>query len=29
LPMEVDGDYIGTAPEFVYEAAPGTLMVVA
>ena len=23
LPMEVDGDYIGTAAEFVYEAAPG------
>ena len=29
LPMEVDGDYIGTAPEFVYEAAPGALLVLA
>jgi diacylglycerol kinase family enzyme len=29
LPMEVDGDYIGTAPEFVYEAAPGALTVLA
>jgi diacylglycerol kinase family enzyme len=29
LPMEVDGDYIGTAEEFVYEAAPGALTVVA
>ena len=29
LPMEVDGDYIGTAAEFVYEAAPGALLVVA
>jgi diacylglycerol kinase family enzyme len=29
LPMEVDGDYIGTAEEFVYEAIPGGLMVVA
>ena len=29
LPMEVDGDYIGTAEEFVYEAAPGALLVVA
>ena len=23
LPIEVDGDYIGTAEEFAYEAAPG------
>jgi diacylglycerol kinase family enzyme len=29
LPMEVDGDYLGTATEFVYEAAPGSLLVVA
>jgi len=29
LPIEVDGDYIGTAEEFVYEAAPGALLVVA
>jgi diacylglycerol kinase family enzyme len=29
LPMEVDGDYIGTSAEFVYEAAPGALLVVA
>jgi diacylglycerol kinase family enzyme len=29
LPMEVDGDYIGTAEQYVYEAAPGGLMVVA
>jgi diacylglycerol kinase family enzyme len=29
LPMEVDGDYIGTAAEFTYEAAPGALLVVA
>ena len=29
LPMEVDGDYIGTAEEFVYEAAPGALTVIA
>jgi len=29
LPIEVDGDYIGTADEFVYEAAPGALLFVA
>jgi diacylglycerol kinase family enzyme len=29
LPMEVDGDYIGTATEFVYEADPGALLVIA
>jgi diacylglycerol kinase family enzyme len=29
LPIEVDGDFIGAAPEFVYEAAPGSLLVVA
>jgi diacylglycerol kinase family enzyme len=29
LPMEVDGDFIGSAPEFAYEAAPGALLVVA
>jgi len=29
LPIEVDGDYIGTATEFVYEAAPGALLFVA
>jgi diacylglycerol kinase family enzyme len=29
LPIEVDGDYIGTATEFAYEAAPGALLVVA
>jgi diacylglycerol kinase family enzyme len=29
LPIEVDGDYIGTAQEFVYEATPGALLVVA
>ena len=29
LPMEVDGDYIGTAEKFVYEAAPGALTIVA
>jgi len=29
LPIEVDGDFIGGAPEFVYEAAPGALTVVA
>jgi hypothetical protein len=27
--MEVDGDYIGTAEEFAYDAAPGALLVVA
>jgi hypothetical protein len=25
----VDGDYIGTAAEFAYEAVPGALLVVA
>jgi diacylglycerol kinase family enzyme len=29
LPIEVDGDFIGAAPEFVYEAAPGSLLVLA
>jgi len=29
LPIEVDGDYIGTATEFVYEAAPGALLFIA
>jgi diacylglycerol kinase family enzyme len=29
LPIEVDGDYIGTAGEFVYEAAPASLLFVA
>ena len=29
LPIEVDGDYIGTAAEFAYEAVPGALLVVA
>jgi diacylglycerol kinase family enzyme len=29
LPMEVDGDFIGSAEEYVYEAAPGALTVVA
>jgi diacylglycerol kinase family enzyme len=29
LPIEVDGDYIGTAAEFDYEAAPGALTVIA
>ena len=29
LPIEVDGDYIGTADEYVYEAAPGALLFVA
>jgi diacylglycerol kinase family enzyme len=29
LPIEVDGDYIGTGSEFVYEAAPGALLFVA
>jgi len=29
LPIEVDGDYIGTADEFVYEAAPGALLFIA
>jgi diacylglycerol kinase family enzyme len=29
LPMEVDGDYIGTAAEHLYEAAPGALLAVA
>ena len=29
LPMEVDGDYIGTAAEFAYDATPGSLLVVA
>jgi diacylglycerol kinase family enzyme len=29
LPIEVDGDYIGTAAEFAYEAAPGALTVIA
>ena len=29
LPIEVDGDYIGTADEHVYEAVPGALLFVA
>ena len=29
LPIEVDGDYIGTADEYVYEAVPGALLFVA
>ena len=29
LPMEVDGDYIGDAEEYVYEAAPGALLAIA
>jgi hypothetical protein len=27
--MEVDGDFIGSSEEYVYEAAPGALTVVA
>jgi diacylglycerol kinase family enzyme len=29
LPLEVDGDFIGTHREFVYEAGPGSLLMVA
>ncbi len=29
LPLEVDGDYIGESPEAVYDAAPGSLLVIA
>ena len=29
LPLQVDGDYIGACPEAVYEAAPGSLLVIA
>ena len=29
LPLEVDGDYIGSCPEAVYEAAPDSLLVIA
>jgi diacylglycerol kinase family enzyme len=29
LPLEVDGDYIGHVPEALYEAAPGSLLVIA
>ena len=29
LPLEVDGDYIGDSREAVYEAAPGSLLVIA
>jgi hypothetical protein len=29
LPLEVDGDFIGMHREFVYEAGPGSLLMVA
>jgi hypothetical protein len=29
LPLEVDGDYIGDSREAVYEAAPGSLLLIA
>ena len=29
LPLQVDGDYIGTAPEVRFPVAPGSLCVVA
>jgi hypothetical protein len=29
LPMEVDGDFIGSSEEYAYAAAPGSLLVLA
>ena len=29
LPVQVDGDFIGTSPEYTFTVAPGALTVVA